>query len=142
MCWSTILWMLAANTKFSRQKLNPKWRERLWISMIQLKMNSFFFCNCQWNRYHDGFFFQWWENWSYGWLGKDTGWPKSKSVISNGSESETKHFWPHVCKVKIGLRGGSFLWQKLNFWKSKKNCKVSAKERNFCVPGEIWTRDL
>ena len=45
MCWSTILWMLAANTKFSRQKLNPKWRERLrlWISMIQLKMNSFFF---------------------------------------------------------------------------------------------------
>ena len=71
MCWSTILWMLAANTKFSRQKLNPKWRERLWISMIQLKMNSFIFCNCQWNRYHDGFFFQWWENWSYGWLGKD-----------------------------------------------------------------------
>ena len=37
------------------------------------------------------------------------GWPKSKSGISNASASEMKHFWPHVGKVKIGLRGDSFL---------------------------------
>ena len=53
---------------------------------------------------------------NYATLHEHTGWPKSKSVISNGSESETEHFWTHVCKVKIGLRGGSFFWQKLNFW--------------------------
>ena len=45
----------------------------------------------------------------------DTGWPKSKSVISNGSESELKHVWPHVGKAKIGLRGGSFFPVSANF---------------------------
>ena len=52
MCWSTILWMLAANTKFSREKLNPKrernmnlvdsiWNEIEWLS-IMMMMASFF----------------------------------------------------------------------------------------------------
>ena len=37
-----------------------------------------------------------------------TGWPKSKFLILNDYNSETKHFWPHVGKAKMGLRGGSF----------------------------------
>ena len=37
-----------------------------------------------------------------------TGWPKSKFLISNGYNSETKHFRPHVGKAKMRLRGGSF----------------------------------
>ena len=39
-----------------------------------------------------------------------TGWPKSKFLISNDSTAKTMHIWPHIGKVKIGLRGGSFLW--------------------------------
>ena len=41
-------------------------------------------------------------------LGASTGWPKSKLFISNGCNSETKHFWPYVGKAKTLLRGGSF----------------------------------
>ena len=39
-----------------------------------------------------------------------TGWPKSKFFISNGSTAKTMHIIPYVSKVKIGLRGGSFMW--------------------------------
>ena len=39
-----------------------------------------------------------------------TGWPKSKFLILNGSTAKTMHIWPLVGKVKIGLRGYSFLW--------------------------------
>ena len=38
----------------------------------------------------------------------NTGWPKSKFLILNGCNSETKHFWPCFVKAKMRLRGGSF----------------------------------
>ena len=37
-----------------------------------------------------------------------TGWPNSKLPLSKADNSETKHFWPHVGKAKMRLRGGSF----------------------------------
>ena len=37
-----------------------------------------------------------------------TGWPKSKSVISNGCTSKTVLFWPYVGKAKMCFRCGSF----------------------------------
>ena len=43
-----------------------------------------------------------------------TGWPKSKSVISNGCASKAMHFWPYVGKAKMCLRGGSFFWKIVN----------------------------
>ena len=46
------------------------------------------------------------------------------------------HFWPHVGKAKIGLRSGSFLWQKMNFQKFEKNIKFLQKYRNLCYPGQ------
>ena len=36
-----------------------------------------------------------------------TGWPKSKFSFSNGYNSETKLFWPHVGKAKMCLRDRS-----------------------------------
>ena len=36
-----------------------------------------------------------------------TGWPKSKFPISNDCTSVCVHFWPHVGKAKMCLRGGS-----------------------------------
>jgi len=48
-----------------------------------------------------------------------TGWPKSKLPFSKGHNSETKHFWPHIGKVKMHLRGGSFFL---------KNCKQTAEK--------------
>ena len=34
-----------------------------------------------------------------------TGWPKSKSAISNGCSYENKNFWPRVGKPKMRLGG-------------------------------------
>ena len=42
------------------------------------------------------------------WIIVPTGWPKSKFPISNGYSSVSEHFWPHVGKVKMCLKGGSF----------------------------------
>ena len=39
-----------------------------------------------------------------------TGWPKSKFVISPGCNSETMHFWTHVGKAKMCLRGVHLFW--------------------------------
>ena len=39
---------------------------------------------------------------------KHTGWPKSKFEMSFGYLSETMHFWPHVGKAKMHLRGVQF----------------------------------
>ena len=50
-----------------------------------------------------------------------TGWPKSKLPFSKGYYSETKHFWPHVGKAKMRLRGGSFFLE---------NCKQTAEKSN------------
>ena len=57
-----------------------------------------------------------------------TGWPKSKSGISNGSESVTKHSWPHVGKAKIGLRGGSFFSVSADFCNIQ---NIAMKNGNF-----------
>ena len=38
----------------------------------------------------------------------NTGWPISKLPFYKAYNSETKHFWPHVGKAKMRLRGGSF----------------------------------
>ena len=38
----------------------------------------------------------------------NTGWPKSKLLISNGCTSKIMHFWPYVVKAKMCLRGSSF----------------------------------
>ena len=37
-----------------------------------------------------------------------TGWPKSIFEMSFGYNSETMHFWPHVGKAKMCLRGVQF----------------------------------
>ena len=47
---------------------------------------------------------------------ENTGWPKSKFFISNGSTAEADHIWSYVGKVKIGLRGGSFFLVSANFY--------------------------
>ena len=57
----------------------------------------------------------WFSNESKSYI--DTWWPKSKVPISNYYNSETNHFWPHVGKAKMRLRGG-FL----------KNCKQTVEE--------------
>ena len=44
------------------------------------------------------------------WTQLDTGWPKSKFEMSFGNNSETMHFWPHVGKAKMRLRGIQFFW--------------------------------
>ena len=44
-----------------------------------------------------------------------TGWPKSKFPFSNCYNSETRLFWPHVGKAKIGLRGGTFFLVSADF---------------------------
>ena len=49
---------------------------------------------------------------------RNWGWPKSKVATSNGCDSESKHFWPYVGKVKMGLRGKQFL----------KNCEQTAEK--------------
>ena len=62
-----------------------------------------------------------------------TGWPKSKFTFSICSISETKHFWPHVGKAKMCLRGGGFFqFSKICLHFSavclqffKKNCHIS-----------------
>ena len=48
--------------------------------------------------------------------GQNTGWPKSKFLISNGSTAGSNHIWSYVGKVKIGLRGGSFFLLSANFY--------------------------
>ena len=45
-----------------------------------------------------------------------TGWPKSKSGISNGCSSKTMNMWPHVDKAKIDLRSGSFFPVSADFF--------------------------
>ena len=42
-----------------------------------------------------------------------TGWPKSKSVISNGYASKTMQFWLYVGKAKMCFKGSSFFFEKL-----------------------------
>ena len=52
------------------------------------------------------------------------------------------HFWPHVDKAKIGLKNGSFLWQKMNFQKLEKMKSFSKSIEIFWTLGGIRTRDL
>ena len=47
--------------------------------------------------------------------------------ISNGCSTKMVHIWPYVGKAKMCLRSGSFLWQKIIVWKSKKITKFLQK---------------
>ena len=57
------------------------------------------------------------DNWKeFKWnVSETTGWPKSKSVISNGYPSKIMHFWPYVGKAKMRLRGSSFFFNFRKF---------------------------
>ena len=49
---------------------------------------------------------------------------KSKVATSNGSASETIHFWPYVVKTKSGLKSGGFFW---HCKQTAENCKQAAE---------------
>ena len=49
-----------------------------------------------------------------------TGWPNSKFEMSFGYNPETMHFWPHVGKDKMHLRGVHFFGKVVNKQLKKK----------------------
>ena len=59
---------------------------------------------------------------------------KSKLSFSKGNNSETKHFWIHVCLAKMRFRGGRDFFWKIVKKKPDENCKHIFENRKKTLP--------